>query len=86
MMAENFSSGYTLIGDIDVIRWPDEEALINPQLLEGLRQRFGGPIVAMCGGRHYQFRPRDQIGHMTATVPKQDHHDEPSAFLLRDQT
>jgi hypothetical protein len=42
--------------------------------------------VAMCGGRHYQFRPRDQIGHMTATVPKQDHHDEPSAFLLRDQT
>jgi len=82
-MISRFSESYLLLDEVEVIRWPDERALINPELLDELRQMFGDPIVAMLNGRHYQFEPHHQIPSMAATVPKESHEDAPSAFLLQ---
>lgn len=78
---ERFSASYDIV-HADVRTHQDEEAIMDYELFNALKDYFARPVVGMVGGRHYYFKPETAIPQDTLAVPAMD-HDDPDTLLIQ---
>jgi hypothetical protein len=80
-VTQSFSAGYELVHNADVVTH-DGNAIMDEQMLDSLRERFGYPVIGYVGGLHYQFKPSNAILSGTLAVPDWNHQN-PDELLIQ---
>lgn len=80
-----YSARYAIVRGAEVHTWSEDEAVMDYELFNALRDDFGAPVVGYVGGLHYAFKPTTQVPGNAAAIPESKHGSqrEPSALLIQ---
>jgi hypothetical protein len=85
-LIQPFSADYDIIPDASVLTH-DGEAIMDEDLYEVLKQRYGQLFVAKVEDQRHTFEPRQSIPALTVAVPEYKHDGRtPNGLLIKNDT
>jgi hypothetical protein len=77
-----FSAGYRLVENAEVVTYPEDDAQMGLEMYDALTRRFGRHFLGKVGNSHYEFERGTCIPAGMVAVPERN-HDDPDALLIQ---
>jgi hypothetical protein len=73
MWIEDFSAGYWVLPEVEVVTYDGDRARMQDDLFFDLLIQTGNdPLVGMAGGRHFELWPARDLPEHVVAVPEND--------------
>lgn len=83
IVTEPFSAGYELVHGVRVFTVEQEDAIMDFEMFNHLKTKFGEPLIGAVEGLHYYFKPERSIPASAIAVPERNHSDPDTLLIQR---